>query len=97
MGLTPIVSETPFSTFLPLAFLVIIVVVASRFGNFAGMIGTITAALVFCIFLFEPRFSLLISDPAARNHLIWMVIIGVVISDLLGAYAATDKNTRKHS
>jgi K+-sensing histidine kinase KdpD len=97
IGVTPVVSETPFTSFVPLLFLVIIIYVASRFGNFAGMIGTITAALVFSIFLFEPRFSLLINDTASRNHLIWMVIIGVVISDLLGAYAATDKNTRKHS
>ncbi len=86
-ALSPVVSQTPLASFAPLIFLIVIFLVAARFGNYAGMIGTIIAALIFELFLFEPRFSLLVSDAAARNHLIWMVVIGVVISDLLGAYA----------
>jgi K+-sensing histidine kinase KdpD len=96
-GLTPVITQTPFTSFAPLVFLVVIVFVAARFGNFAGMFGTLTAALVFAIFLFEPRFSLTIEDAAARNHLIWMVVIGLVISDLLGAYAVREKNEKRQS
>lgn len=95
-GLTPVISQTPFTSFAPLVFLVVIFLVAARFGNFAGMFGTLTAALVFAIFLFEPRFSLMINDPASRNHLIWMIVIGIVISDLLGAFAVREK-TNRHS
>lgn len=96
-GLTPVISQTPFTSFAPLIFLVVIFFVAARFGNFAGMFGTLTAALVFAIFLFEPRFSLTVDDAAARNHLIWMIVIGLVISDLLGAYTVREKNKDRHS
>lgn len=95
-GLSPIISQTRFSSFAPLIFLVVIFLVATRLGNFAGMFGTLSAALVFAVFLFEPRFSLLINDVAARDHLIWMVVLGVVISDLLGAYAVRDKRENRH-
>ncbi len=78
-GLTPVISQTPFTSLAPLVFLVVIFVVAARFGNFAGMCGTLTGALVFAMFLFEPRFSLVINDSASRNHLIWMIVIGVVV------------------
>lgn len=94
-GLTPVISQTPFTSFAPLVFLVVIFFVAARFGNFAGMFGTVTAALVFSIFLFEPRFSLMIEDAAARSHLIWMIVIGLVISDLLGAYAVRENNRNR--
>ena len=95
-GLTPVISQTPFTSFAPLVFLLVIFFVAARFGNFAGMLGTVTAALVFEFFLFEPRFSLMIDDAASRNHLIWMIVIGIVISDLLGAFAVREK-TNRHS
>ncbi len=96
-GLSPIMSQTSFASFAPLIFLVVIFLVAARFGNYAGMIGTIVAALIFELFLFEPRFSLMIDDPASRNHLIWMIVIGIVISDLLGAYAVREKSEKRHS
>ena len=57
----------------------------------------IAGALVFAVFLFEPRFSIMINDAGARNHLIWMVLIGVVVSDLLGAYSLGSTSTSKHS
>ncbi len=96
-GLSPVISQTPFANFAPLIFLLVIFLIAARFGNYAGMIGTIVGALIFELFLFEPRFSLMIEDTAARNHLIWMVIIGVIISDLLGAYAVGGKDHHKQS
>ena len=95
-GLTPLLDKTALSGIAPLLFLVVIVMVSARFGNFAGLLGTISAALIFAIFLFEPRFSLIIDDVPSRNHLIWMIVIGVVISDLLGAYAVRDKDMQGH-
>ena len=71
---------------LPLLFLVVIIPIAVRFGNIAGITGTIVSGLIFASFL-KPKWSLAIADPASRHHLIWMLIIGIVLSDLLGAYS----------
>ena len=82
--LIPVVSRTSLIAVIPLLFLLVILYVALRFGNVAGIIGTVCAALVFEIFLFKPTWSLAISNSAARNHLISMVILGVCASELLG-------------
>jgi hypothetical protein len=82
--LIPVFSGSAHRSLVPFMFLLVILYVALRFGHIAGMIGTICAALVFEIFLFEPTLSLAISSPAARNHLISMVILGVCASELLG-------------
>lgn len=79
-------SHTSLKTLLPFLFLAVIIAVAIRFGNVAGIVGTIAAALIFAIFLFQPTLSPLIENPEARDHLIWMLLIGVILSDLLGAY-----------
>jgi hypothetical protein len=82
--LIPIFAENTYRAVVPLLFLLIIVYVALRFGHLAGIIGTICAALMFEIFLFEPRLSLAIQNPSARNHLISMVILGICASEVLG-------------
>ena len=81
-GLIPLFSASSFKSFLPIPFLLIIVLVAFRFGRAAGVLGTMTAAFLFAYYLFEPE-GLAVGDPVARAHLIWMLVIGVVISDLL--------------
>jgi hypothetical protein len=80
--LIPVFYASTVKAFLPIPFLLIIVLVAFRFGRAAGVLGTIAAALLFALFLYEPP-GLGVSDPAARTHLMWMLIIGIVISDLL--------------
>jgi hypothetical protein len=80
--LIPVFYASTVKAFLPIPFLLIIVLVAFRFGRAAGVLGTIAAALLFALFLYEPP-GLGVSDPAARSHLMWMLIIGIVISDLL--------------
>jgi Domain of unknown function (DUF4118) len=84
-GLIPVFYSSSIKSFLPLAFLVIVVLVALRFGRAAGVLGTLAAAFLFADFLFEPP-GLGVSDPGARNHLLWMLILGVVVSDLLARY-----------
>jgi len=71
---------------LPLLFLLVIIPIAIRFGNIAGILGTAASGLIFASFL-KPKWSLAIADPAAKHHLIWMLIAGTILSDLLGAYA----------
>jgi len=73
-----------FQSALPFAFLTIIVAVAILFGRLAGVIGTAIAGAIFASVLFDPSPSLAVQDPVARAHLIWMLVIGVVISDVIG-------------
>src|SRR5207245_7177969 len=68
-GLTLAFDSTPFTVFLPLIFLGIIILVALRFGNASGVIGTIVAALTFAVFLFEPTLSLEVKNSAERSNL----------------------------
>jgi K+-sensing histidine kinase KdpD len=78
-----------FRVFFPFLFLAVVVLVAIRFGTLAGVLGTIAAAIIFAGFLFEPRLSLAVRDTAAKSNLIWMIIGGVAISDLLGHRSKT--------
>jgi K+-sensing histidine kinase KdpD len=71
---------------LPLLFVIVVVPIAVRFGNLAGTFGTLAAAVIFALFL-QPRWSLAISDPASIRYLIEMLVIGIILSDLFGAYS----------
>jgi K+-sensing histidine kinase KdpD len=73
-----------FKTILPILFLAIIVFCAVRFGRVAGLLGTVIAARIFAVFLFEPTPSLGVADPAQRSNLIWMIVGGIAMSELLG-------------
>lgn len=80
-GLIPLFNASSAKSFLPIPFLLIIVLVAFRFGRAAGVLGTLMAAFLFAYYLFEPV-GLAVGDPVAKGHLIWMLVIGIVISDL---------------
>jgi len=76
---------TPFERFLPVSFLLIIVFSALRFENLAGLLGTVAAGLIFAAFLFPPTLSLKVNDGAQRSSLIWMIVGGIAMSELLGS------------
>jgi K+-sensing histidine kinase KdpD len=76
-------------------FLGIIVLVAIRFGVLAGIFGTITAALIFAVFLFEPRLSLAVQDSVAKSNLIWMLVAGIAISELVGHQSRSGTGKRR--
>ena len=84
-GLIPLFNASSTKSFLPISFLLIIVLVAFWFGRAAGVFGTLTAAFLFAYYLFEPA-GLAVGDPVARDHLIWMLVLGIVISDLLARF-----------
>ena len=86
--LIPLFNASTAKAILPIPFLLIIVLVAFRFGRGAGALGTVAAAFVFAWFLYEPA-GLAVADPVAKSHLIWMLIIGVAISDLLTRFKAS--------
>ena len=82
--LIPVFAGNTYRAIVPLFFLLVILYVALRFGHIAGIIGTVCAALVFEVFLFEPTLSLAINNPSARHHLISMVVLGISASEILG-------------
>jgi len=85
-----------YKSFLPFVFVGVIVLVAKRFGSWPGILGTLGAAGVFAVFLFEPAFSLRVSDTAQRTNLIWMVIIGIVASEILGLQPKVTTHSNTH-
>jgi K+-sensing histidine kinase KdpD len=88
---------TPLKSFLPFLFLRVIFFVALRFGSAPGIQGTIGAAIVFAEFLFEPMFSLRVSDSVQPDHLIWMLIIGIAASEILGVQPKRPGRTKDPS
>jgi Domain of unknown function (DUF4118) len=82
--LTPLFSGTSLDSFLPFIFLLVIIYVALRFGDIAGVVGTVFAALIFEIFLFRPTYSFAIESSSARYHLMFMIILGICLSELVG-------------
>src|SRR3954468_13521083 len=70
------------NAFVPLLFLFVILLAAVRFGSVAGILGTITATLIFALFMFEPLLRLNIKSPVQKSNLIWMVVGGLAISEL---------------
>lgn len=74
--------HTRIESAVPIAFLLVILLVALYFGSVAGTLGTIFACFIFMGFLFEPIRSLAVRDPNGRNSLIWMVLGGITISNL---------------
>jgi K+-sensing histidine kinase KdpD len=92
--LIPIFGKSSLKNIVPFLFLIVIALIASRFGSLAGVVGTFLAGLLFAMFLFRPIPSLNIEEVAARNNLIWMLLGGVILSDLLDAYKNTDKRPK---
>ncbi len=72
---------------LPLAFIFIVLLVAVRCGVTAGILGSISAAVIFAVFLYQPFGSLIVKNTAARSNIGWMLMGGLVLSYLLGTNA----------
>jgi K+-sensing histidine kinase KdpD len=68
---------------LPLVFLIVVILVARKMGEAAAILGTIAAALVFAMLLFQPLGSLGVTTKAARMSLAWFLLGGMVCAHLL--------------
>ena len=66
----------------PLAFTIVLLLIALLFGSGAGILGTLLAATIFAAFLFQPLGNLGVIDSSARSNLGWMLLIGVSFSFL---------------
>ena len=95
-GLTLMFNKSSIKSVLPLLFLGIIILVAIRFGKESGMVGTIVAAIIFAGLLLEPLFSPRVRDFTQRSNLFWMIVGGIVFSELLGGSPRRKQPARKH-
>lgn len=68
---------------LPIIFIVVIAMIAKRYGGWAGTLGSVSSALIFAYFWFSPRGSFAVSHDAARSDLSWMLILGITASYFL--------------
>src|SRR5256885_13921920 len=83
LGLSFSFRHSSVKTILPFLFLVIVVAVTMRFGTFAGRLGTVCSTLIFATLLFSPLNSVAVERIEERMSLIWMLVIGVVVAELL--------------
>jgi len=64
----------------PLLFTGVLLLVSLIFGERAGILGTMLAAVIFALFLYHPKGSIQVADAAARANLAWMLLLGVSLS-----------------
>ena len=76
-------AKTAVAPWVPLLFLVVLMVLAAAYGTAVGVLGSLLSALIFAYLLFSPLHSTDVADHAARSSLAWMVVGGVALSYLL--------------
>ncbi len=81
LALTP--AARAYRLVLPLVFIVVLLLIAARFGTAAGALAAIAAALIFAHVLYDPQGSFAVSNDAARANLGWMVLGAIVPAYLL--------------
>jgi K+-sensing histidine kinase KdpD len=80
---------------LPLLFLMIVAVVAHRFGTSGAILGLIGGSVVFAIFLFPPVGHLSIANEQARTNVVLMVLFGIAVSYFYGAATPSENPEEK--
>jgi K+-sensing histidine kinase KdpD len=78
----------------PLIFLPIVIIVAMRFGLPAGAIGSVLAAFIFAVFLYQPLGSVSVANRTARMNLAWLVLGGLACSYLLAPASTNPQHHR---
>ncbi len=74
-----------YNSVVTLIFLVVVMACARHFGVLAGVLGSISAAGTFAVFLFAPVGKFAVSGAAGRIALAVLVIGGIVLSCFLAA------------
>jgi K+-sensing histidine kinase KdpD len=80
--------------FLPLAFVVVLVLLSRKFGVGVSLTGSLIAAIIFAAFLFPPLGSTRVENEQARASLGWMILCAVAVSYLL--YPKTPIDSGRH-
>lgn len=89
------VAHRPWRVFVPFVFVVIIVLLATRYGMAVSVLGSAATALIFAYFLFPPLRSFRVDDSVARANLAWMLLGSIALSFLLLDPKNSDKIHRK--
>ncbi len=71
--------------FVPIAFVFVIVLLATRYGMSAALLGAAITALLFAYFMFPPHRSFRITSSTERANVAWMLLGSVAISYLVTA------------
>jgi K+-sensing histidine kinase KdpD len=78
---------------LPLWFILVLFLLARRYGFAVGVIGSLLCAFVFAHFLFDPTGSWHVQDEAARRNLLWMIVGAITVSYLLTPSGSESKGS----
>jgi K+-sensing histidine kinase KdpD len=81
--LATVAHAQPWQVFVPLAFVAVVFLLGWRYGRAVGLIGSVVGVVVFAYLLFPPLHSLRVADESARRNLAWMLLAGLVSSQLL--------------
>lgn len=85
--------EIEFRAKLPFLLLIPVVLVARKVGEAAAILGTIAAALVFAMLLFQPLNNVAVANKPARASLAWFLLGGMVCAHLLSPPSARTRRT----
>lgn len=69
---------------LPLLFLVVVGLIAHRFGTSSAILGLITGGFLFATFLFAPIGRLAIAEESARTNLVMTLLFGLAVAYFYG-------------
>jgi len=75
--------QSPSARYVPLGFMVVLLLIGGRFGVVVSVLGAVVAALVFAYSLYPPLGSFHVTDGSARESLLWMLLCAFVIPSLL--------------
>lgn len=81
--------------FLPIAFIVVLVLLSRQFGFGVSLAGSLSAAIIFSLFLFQPVGSAHVESDTARMNIAWMILGAVAVSYLLYPSNPMD-DSRRH-
>ena len=84
--------ESEYKAGVPIAFLVVLLMIARRYGSTAANFATLISAVIFAELLFAPLRSAVVDDIGERANLGWMVLGGLVISNFF-ARPKTSRNS----
>ena len=81
--------------FLPITFILVLVLLSRQFGFGVSLAGSLTAAIIFALFLFPPLGSTHVTSATARMNIAWMVLGAVAVSYLLYPANPMDDSRRR--
>jgi K+-sensing histidine kinase KdpD len=82
---------------LPLLFLVVVGLVAHRFGTSSAILGLVEGGFVFATFLFAPLGHLTVAQESARTNLIMMLLFGLAVAYFYGTGKSDDDTNNQKS